>query len=757
MHHYADYKDAEMSYHPHHTSATYVPGMDDYYMPTSPALVAPAPQRHMPEMSDQIQEGIANMQLSDTAQHEAAAFPQVPYRGRHIPQTDAEFESVLEAARVTVLNSNDPDMQLAWAQDALQYVTICLENEDRLLQTQPPRPGQPPVERQIMVDAINIVTFLADQHHPKAEFMRGIWHEFGRFGSPHDKREAFRCYARAADRGYARACYRLGMLYENANDEERALDNYRRGVNAQDSASLYRLGMITLRGQYNQPRDYAIGLDLIRRSADSIDENAPQGAYVYGMLLARQLPQIKLPEGVLPFDEPEARRYIENSAFCRFSKAQLKMASAYELASLGCEFDPALSLHYNRLAARQGEPEADMAISKWFLVGHEGLFPKHEELSYIYANRAAHAGLSTAEFAMGYFNELGIHVPRNIDLALQWYTKAASNGNKDAQGRIESISHKHLLSKRDHENVALSRIKSQHGSMRGQRPPRFQPQAPRIESIAEGPPSPHPKRLSSLGPPTSSTPAPYPLDDRPPTVPPPRSTSTAPYPLEDLTPRITSSTPAPTGGFLDMRPATTTPMGPRPRAHSALPPHVRPDSAASAPGGGLRPVPGGMRPTGQRVASGPAPGPRPQPGAVSSPNIHPISHTNSSPLPPVNSRVDIGYIAPPDARPPPSVAYSGYTNSSATTPRPQRTPRPQQSNSSSSLAHPPPRADSATPSAARPSPGPSVDSSGSGIATPPPTTTTPKPAPLKPVKTGPKTFEEMGVPKHTKEQECVMM
>ncbi|KAH0048228.1 hypothetical protein KCU60_g25160, partial [Aureobasidium melanogenum] len=64
-----------MAYHSQHTSATFVPGgHDDYYMPNSPvSVVAPAPQRHMPEMSDQIQEGIANMQLSVTAQHEAAA------------------------------------------------------------------------------------------------------------------------------------------------------------------------------------------------------------------------------------------------------------------------------------------------------------------------------------------------------------------------------------------------------------------------------------------------------------------------------------------------------------------------------------------------------------------------------------------------------------------------------------------------------------------------------------------------------------
>lgn len=30
------------------------------------------------------------------------------------------------------------------------------------------------------------------------------------------------------------------------------------------------------------------------------------------------------------------------------------MGTAYELCQLGCDFNPALSLHYNALAARQG-------------------------------------------------------------------------------------------------------------------------------------------------------------------------------------------------------------------------------------------------------------------------------------------------------------------------------------------------------------------------------------------------------------------
>src|SRR5436190_14798048 len=129
------------------------------------------------------------------------------------------------------------------------------------------------------------------------------------------------------------------------------------------------------------------------------------------MLLARELPQVAVPESYLPLDLNSARINIEKAAYHGFAKAQAKMGAAYELCQLGCDFNPALSLHYNALAARQGEPDAEMAVSKWFLCGHEGVFEKNDEMTFTYAQRAAQSGLATAEFALGYFYEIGIYVP----------------------------------------------------------------------------------------------------------------------------------------------------------------------------------------------------------------------------------------------------------------------------------------------------------------------------------------------------------
>lgn len=601
-------------------------------------------------------------------------FPKLPNKPPNVPPSDDEKEAVLENARLPVLNSNDPEMQLAWAQDALGYVDAAQLHEQRIAEIQGARPATPQVEHQLRVDAMNVVTFLADQHHPKATFMRGMWLEFGKFGMRADKKEAFRCYSRAASKGYARANYRMGMQFEQSNDPIKALQHYQAGAEQGDSASNYRLGMMTLLGQHGQQQDFARGIQLIRQAASTADENAPQGAYVLGMLQARELPQINVPEIFLPYDEKAAKQNIEKAAYLGFAKAQLKMGSAYELCSLGCEFNPTLSLHYNALASRQGEPEADMAISKWFLCGHEGEFAKNEELAYQYAQRAAAAGLATAEFAMGYFNEIGMNTPVNVDKALEWYEKAEKNGNKDAAARIESISKSRTLSK-DHENVAINMIKSKHGSMRGQRPVRLQKaQAPSLPSINDNSPSdygsdasPATGRMPNRG----DTTTPYPISDKPPVLGNPvasapydRPATAAPYPMDNGPPRLGPQRPSMAGGFApelraaSTRPASSSAFGINPNIYPSNDPYGR-GGPRPGPGNDMGPLP--LRPhtsvdnmgpgRGGRVPSGGRGGPLPPggPGAYRQPGGPSAQRPEPQIRPSTTQPPDIGYSAPSDA------------------------------------------------------------------------------------------------------------
>ena len=164
------------------------------------------------------------------------------------------------------------------------------------------------------------------------------------------------------------------------------------------------MGMATLLGQLSVPASPADAVPILRAAADSADQALPQPEYVLGMILHGEFAHVDIPESVLEpgANEDEARRRIERAAYLGFAPAQYKLGWSYEYAQLLCPFDPLLSLQYYCLASKQGETEADMALSKWFLCGADGCFEKNEGLAFTFAEKAAKRGLPSAEFAMGY-------------------------------------------------------------------------------------------------------------------------------------------------------------------------------------------------------------------------------------------------------------------------------------------------------------------------------------------------------------------
>jgi len=188
--------------------------------------------------------------------------------------------------------------------------------------------------------------------------------------------------------------------------------------------------MAHLLGQLGLPPRSDIALPLLQRAATLATIQVAQPAYVYGLLLLGEFPQMVvppqlfaaiLPPGVSP--QLEARKHLERAAYLNFSPAQYKLGHAYEFAESPFSFDALLSVQYYSLASQQGEVEADMALSKWFLCGAEGAFDKDESLAYTFAEKAARKGLPSAEFALGYYTEVGVGGPKDIDAARRWYQR----------------------------------------------------------------------------------------------------------------------------------------------------------------------------------------------------------------------------------------------------------------------------------------------------------------------------------------------
>jgi TPR repeat protein len=62
------------------------------------------------------------------------------------------------------------------------------------------------------------------------------------------------------------------------------------------------------------------------------------------------------------------------------------------------------------IAAQAGHRDACFALTAYYMVGVEGVLPQSDVEAYLWAKKAAEMGLAKAQYAVGYFTEVCIHV-----------------------------------------------------------------------------------------------------------------------------------------------------------------------------------------------------------------------------------------------------------------------------------------------------------------------------------------------------------
>ncbi|KAJ3721394.1 HCP-like protein [Lentinula guzmanii] len=410
----------------------------------------------------------------------------------------------LQSAMSTIqLPKHDPALKVAWARDVMFLV-----ERAHAMATNSPMGDPPngPVEihdgallklAQVAVPMIldiastfSTTTTPTAPHVSEALFHRASLLASGSFPefAQRNPRQAFRDYESAARAGYGQAWFRIGRDYESFGDLVHAKECFQRGVRLGVGACLYRMAMAQLLGQLGFSVDVDGGLGVLKKAAVGSTVETPQPAYVYALVLLGEFGQIKVPEDVffrlgLVSSEYahmgsqglllEAKTHLTHSAYLHFSPAQYKLGHAYEFATPPFEFDALLSVEWYSRASQQGETEADMALSKWFLCGSRvggpagantdpslGGFDKDEQLAKIFAEKAARKGLPSAEFAMGYYCEVGIGGGKDLEEAKGWYQKAQIHGNTDAIDRLAALEKPspQMLSREEHDTITESKL-----------------------------------------------------------------------------------------------------------------------------------------------------------------------------------------------------------------------------------------------------------------------------------------------------------
>ncbi|KAI0720841.1 hypothetical protein C8T65DRAFT_633001 [Cerioporus squamosus] len=449
-------------------------------MPSFPMPFASPPPTSPPQHDRTLSGSFANMNIGRTAS--PLSTPSGARDGPPSLTAPLPTLATLSVQQSAIQAPNaDPARQVVWCREVLSLVDRAQQQHSRTSPTStdpavgPAQIDDPEVQKLVNV-ALPIIIRISSAppgpvppHVAEAIHMRAMCASTGIYPQfiPHDPRTAFRDFERAAKSGYHAAWFKLGREYENFGDVQHAKECFERGCKHGVESCFYRLGMANLMGQLGFPADPQAALPLLNRAATLATIDVPQPAYVYGLLLLNEFSHVSipahlfqpfLPPGVTPADE--ARRHLERAAYLNFAPAQYKLGHAYEFATPPFPFDALLSVQYYSLASQQGETEADMALSKWFLCGAEGAFDKDEGLAWTFAEKAARKGLPSAEFALGYYSEVGVGGPRNIDAARKWYQRAAQNGNTDAAERLQALSQPtpQALSREQHENLTDSKL-----------------------------------------------------------------------------------------------------------------------------------------------------------------------------------------------------------------------------------------------------------------------------------------------------------
>ena len=357
-----------------------------------------------------------------------------------------DTKKTLEMYRANVKKTNDAAVQYEFA--------ILMVNTAK---DATPQSGINPTE--LIGEAKQILQRLSDRAYPFAQYYLGDGFFSGLFNKEkpdHDK--AFQLFISASKHGHAEAGYRAALCYEfgwgTATSYPKAVQFFRNASAKNHPGAATRLGLACIRGDMGLGRsNYREGVKWLKRAQESADYQYNAAPYELGLLHLTGY-------GADIFkDEAYAAQLFTQSAELGHVQANYLMGQAYEEGKLGCPRDAALSVHFYNGAAAKGHVEACMALCAWFMVGAEPVLERDEGEAYAWAKQAAELGMrpyaltkhsrvrlltvSTgfpkAEYALGYFTEMGIGCRRDPLEANVWYVRAADNGNETAKQRLQII------------------------------------------------------------------------------------------------------------------------------------------------------------------------------------------------------------------------------------------------------------------------------------------------------------------------------
>lgn len=277
----------------------------------------------------------------------------------------------------------------------------------------------------LITESLKVIRRLATQGeaYDEAQFFLANCYGTGALGLQVDHERAYHLYLQAAKQNHAAASYRVAVCNEigagTKKEPSRAAAFYRKAASLGDTPGMYKLGMILLHGHLGEQKNPREAIGWLKRAAEQADEDNPHALHELALLYESQAGTL------VPYDPAYAKSLLTQAAQLGYTSSQYKLGQCYEYGTLTCPVDPKRSIAWYTKAAEKGDAEAELALSGWYLTGSEGILKQSDSEAYLWARRAANKGLSKAEYAVGYYAEVGIGIKQDIEFAKKWYMRAA--------------------------------------------------------------------------------------------------------------------------------------------------------------------------------------------------------------------------------------------------------------------------------------------------------------------------------------------
>ncbi|KAG6043881.1 hypothetical protein E4U39_004032 [Claviceps sp. Clav50 group G5] len=402
----------------------------------------PPPVRNYNAVTQQPQYGQARP--PPPSQQQQQHYPPQPAPGRTAYPPPVEPEQLdepvtaqqLERLRMAIkVNANDQD-------SALKLAKKLILAADHLAPRLPEPKQRTKARDRYLADAHKVLKKLANTQNQEAMYTLADSLGRGLFSHDPDTKEAFTLYQSAAKLGHAQAAYRTAVCCEighedgggTRKDPLKAMQWYKRAATLGDTPAMYKVGMILLKGLLGQPRNPHEAVAWLQRAAERADRENPHALHELGLLY-----ESAQPNDAIPRDERYAFELFHQAAALGYKYAEFRLGLAYEVGQLGVLKDNRQSIYWYSQAAQQEEHQSELALSGWYLTGSHDVLNQSDTEAYLWARKAAVSGLAKAEYAMGYFTEMGIGVAPNLEDAKRWYWRAAAQDFPKARDCLEEL------------------------------------------------------------------------------------------------------------------------------------------------------------------------------------------------------------------------------------------------------------------------------------------------------------------------------